>query len=200
MPARAPSFAAARLRLAQPTSALSYAVAKLVRRSLLAKPDDVATISHSIVKEPRGYACAFSRRDPPESVHDHCPSKKQRAQGKPGARCTRSLACESDKAHEHSHHRFTGNTRPSLRNGFNGLFRALPGDRALLPPSLRGNRSAKLDASVGAPGPHGFAVRNGAARLASLSRPPHPASTSVTIAIRPSYRGGIAREVIADLG
>jgi hypothetical protein len=27
------------------------------------------------------------------------------------------------------------NTRPSLRNGFNGLFRALPGDRACLSPS-----------------------------------------------------------------
>jgi hypothetical protein len=28
------------------------------------------------------------------------------------------------------------NTRHSLRSGFNGLFRALPGDRAFLPPSL----------------------------------------------------------------
>src|SRR5476651_1143388 len=34
-----------------------------------------------------------------------------------------------------SHHGHTGNTRHSPRNGFNGLFRALPGDRALLPPS-----------------------------------------------------------------
>ena len=34
---------------------------------------------------------------------------------------------------------------------------------------------AKLDASVGAPGPHGFAVRIGAARLAALLRPSHPA-------------------------
>ena len=31
-----------------------------------------------------------------------------------------------------------------------------------------------LDASVGASGPHDFAVRKGAARLASLSRPSHP--------------------------
>src|SRR6266852_1473484 len=59
------------------------------------------------------------------------------------------------------------------RNGFNGLFRALPGDRALLPPSsadlfclspvgptqLRG-----LDASVGASGPHDFAVRSNISR------------------------------------
>jgi hypothetical protein len=28
------------------------------------------------------------------------------------------------KAHERRHHRFTGLTRPSLRNGFNGLCRA----------------------------------------------------------------------------
>jgi hypothetical protein len=26
----------------------------------------------------------------------------------PGAQCTRSLACESDKAHERSHHRYPG--------------------------------------------------------------------------------------------
>jgi hypothetical protein len=33
-----------------------------------------------------------------------------------------------------SRHRFTGSLRPSLRNGFNGFFRARPGDRALLSP------------------------------------------------------------------
>jgi hypothetical protein len=32
-------------------------------------------------------------------------------------------------------HRFSQNTRPSLRGGWNGVFRALPGDRAFLPPS-----------------------------------------------------------------
>src|SRR6266567_8641058 len=51
----------------------------------------------------------------------------------------------------------------------------LPGDRALLPPSPAENNFRKLDASVGASGPHGFAVRISAARLASLPRPPHPA-------------------------
>jgi len=41
---------------------------------------------------------------------------------------------------------------------------------------LRGkNFPRKLDASVGAPGPHGFAVRQNAARLAPLKRPSHPA-------------------------
>ena len=43
-----------------------------------------------------------------------------------------------------------------------GLFRALLGDRAFLPPSpLRSFATQELDASVGASGPHGFAVRIG---------------------------------------
>jgi len=133
------------------------------------------------------------------AVHEPSAQKKQRAQGKPGARCTRSLACDILVSTRASHHRFTGYTQPSLRNGFNSLFRALPGDRALLPPSLA-DHLRQLDASVGASGPHDFAVRKSAARLASLPRPPHPASTSVTIAIRPSYRGGTVWEEIADLG
>src|SRR6267142_1701644 len=54
------------------------------------------------------------------------------------------------------------------RNGFNGFLRALPGDRAVLPPSpadmfclspVGPTRLRKLDASVGASGPRDFAVR-----------------------------------------
>jgi hypothetical protein len=37
-----------------------------------------------------------------------------------------------------SHHRISQIIRHSLRDGFNGVLRALPGDRAFLPPSLRG--------------------------------------------------------------
>src|SRR5882672_1136968 len=60
------------------------------------------------------------------------------------------------------------------RNGFNGFLRALPGDRAVLPPSpadmfclspVGPTRLRKLDASVGASGPHDFAVR------CNISRP-----------------------------
>src|ERR1035438_7059049 len=54
----------------------------------------------------------------------------------------------------------------------------------------RRNCFRQLDASVGASGPHDFAVRNNAARLASPSRPSHPASTFVTIAKRPSCESG----------
>jgi hypothetical protein len=65
--------------------------------------------------------------------------KHQRAQGMPGARCARSLACKNKKAYEHSHHGHTGLTRHSPRNGFNGFLRTLPGDRAFLSPSSAGH-------------------------------------------------------------
>jgi hypothetical protein len=63
-----------------------------------------------------------------------------------------------------------------------GLLRALPGDRALLPPSpaRRERVFADLNASVGASGPHGFTVRASLLRPARrrVHRIPHP--TSVT--------------------
>jgi hypothetical protein len=98
---------------------------------------------------------------------------------------------QNKKAHERSHHGHTGFTRHSLRNGFNGFLRALPGDRACLPPSLREMYFAKLDASVGASGPHDFAVRKTSTfvfRAACVHRIPFP--TSVTIASRPSSGTG----------
>jgi hypothetical protein len=81
---------------------------------------------------------------------ERCPSETKRAQGKPGVRCTRGPTCKGRK-HVGRHHRFTGPNRLSLRNGFNGLLRALPGDRALLPPSPCG-LTASL-ARLGHPSP-----------------------------------------------
>jgi hypothetical protein len=93
----------------------------------------------------------------------------------PGAWCARSRACSVESTRV-SHHGHTGNTRHSPRNGFNGLLRALPGDRALLPPSpLRSLLLKDLNASVGASGPHGFAVRSRVIRLVTPPRPSHPA-------------------------
>jgi hypothetical protein len=139
----------------------------------------------------------------------------------PGARCTRSLACKNKKSTRGRHHRFTGATRHSPRNGFNGLLRDLPGDRldchrrladmALSAPGRADLASAKLDAGIEASGPHDFTVRNSIVRLRArasltgwtppcdhdcaptLPRPPHPCPTSVTIAKRPSFGPGRAR-------
>src|SRR3981189_3175525 len=70
-------------------------------------------------------------------------------------------------------YRFSGSSPAFPARWFYGLLRALPGDRACLPPSQSGVASTKLDASVGASGPHDFAVRN-----AALSSEAPPASTA----------------------
>ena len=123
-----------------------------------------------------------------------CPSK-QRAQGTPGVRCTRSLACKTKK---HTSIVTTGSpvsTGVPRANGFNGLFRALPGEPGFLATVIpKKLASQELDASVGASGPHGFAVRKRRARLALL------ASTASRTNVRddretPLYRNGMARVV-----
>src|ERR1700733_3025557 len=43
-----------------------------------------------------------------------CPSKYQRAQGMPGGDAPAVSRANNDKAHERSHHRFTGSVRHSL--------------------------------------------------------------------------------------
>jgi hypothetical protein len=81
------------------------------------------------------HASAFSRREASERCMIRSPRNIR------GRRESRVLAAPAasrakKKAHERSHHRFTEFNRPSLRNGFNGFLRALPGDRAFLSPSL----------------------------------------------------------------
>jgi hypothetical protein len=94
----------------------------------------------------------------------------------------------------------TGIIRPSLRNGFNGFLRALPGDRALLPPSPP--RSLLLENLTPASGRQDhttspYASRRIRLRAACVHRIPR--STSVTIAIRPSARGGTSESIMVIL-
>src|SRR5450631_2615997 len=60
----------------------------------------------------------------------------------PGARCARGLVCNDSGSGAHERTGHTGITRHSPRNGLR-LIRALPGDRAFLPPS-----SARLSANL----------------------------------------------------
>jgi hypothetical protein len=128
----------------------------------------------------------------------------------PGAGCARSLACSVENTRV-SHHGHTGVTRHSLRNGFNGFLRALPGDRAFLPPSPVRCASivTRLNASVEASGPHDFAVRitrlrqkgfAGQGRRSSFGAFASTASrpTFVTMANAP-LSGGMARSCRSDL-
>src|SRR3984893_16644867 len=116
----------------------------------------------------------------------------------PGARCARSRAwCVVNT--RVSHHGHTGKRPAFPAQWFYGLFRALPGDRALLPPSSAKIAFRELDTSVGVSGPHDFAVRltrrsSAAPSASTASRP-----AAVTIACRPSVgRDGEAYK--SDLG
>jgi hypothetical protein len=79
-------------------------------------------------KNSRGAECA-------RVLHEPCPPERQRAQGRPGARCTRGLACKFAIKKRTRAYRFSGNTPAFPAQWFYGLLRALPGDRAFLPPS-----------------------------------------------------------------
>jgi hypothetical protein len=95
--------------------------------------NDVASISDMPPRIPR--------RDAP-GLCINCP-RQQRAQGMPGARCTRSLAC---KVKKHTSVVTTGSPeQPGIPCAMvYGLFRALLGDRACLPPSPAEMVSANL--------------------------------------------------------
>src|SRR5215212_9634886 len=101
------------------------------------------------------------------------PRKDQRAQGMPGARRARSLACKIKK-----HTSIVTTVTPDspgipyamvLTVSF-----VISPVIGLLSPSSR-VLDAKLDAGIEASGPHDFAVRLSAVRQQHYRRPPHPA-------------------------
>src|SRR5438105_665586 len=92
----------------------------------------------SIFKQPDNFRrnSALSRRKAPELCMHPSPQVTEGV-GNAGCQCTRSLACKS----ETSTRAWSPKVQPDspgipTRNGFNGLFRALPGDEFVLSPSL----------------------------------------------------------------
>ena len=69
----------------------------------------------------------------------------------------------------------------------------------MLSPSLPRSSSRKLDASVGAPEPHDFAVRLGCVRLSHRMRPPHPLPNVRDDRETPLLSGGDGGEDAGDL-
>src|SRR5882724_3029933 len=161
-------------------------------------------------------------------MHEPCPSKhrgrgERRMPVAPAASCALVVVERT---------RVTTSTPESpgvpARNGFNGFLRALPGDRALLPPSHADMflskpgwadlNSANLTPASGrqdhttspyaatslvrspliAHRPFANPPCDPIARK-TLPRPPHPIPTFVTIMIRPSSRDGMTRICRDDL-
>jgi hypothetical protein len=113
----------------------------------------------------------------------------------PGAQCTRSLVCALvlEYAHEYSQRRHR--IHPAFpTQWFYGLYVISPGTGLSCPRHRRdANHHRRLDASVGAPGPHDFAVRHSVARLASLRHPSHPAPNVRDDAYAPLIEAGRLR-------
>src|SRR4051812_1769488 len=98
---------------------------------------------------------------------------KQRAQGRPGARCTRGLVCNVHKKCAHEHTGPAESIRPSLRNGFTAYFVISPERPALLPPSLREIIPQSLAPASGRQDHTFLPYASSHARQSQLSRPPH---------------------------
>jgi hypothetical protein len=84
----------------------------------------------------RGYSFAISPRIRARFCWNVLPPEIQRAQGMPGAQCTRSLVCDKNK---HTSVVTTGTpeiTRHSPRNGFTAYSALSPVSEFLLSPSL----------------------------------------------------------------
>src|SRR5262245_7322042 len=97
------------------------------------------------------------RRDSPESCWSSVPRKSEGA-GKAGCWLHPQPRVQQESTRV-IHHRFSRDTRPSLRNGVNGVVRALPGVHDLLVTVARMSSPRALGTSPGVPGPHVFAVR-----------------------------------------
>ena len=118
---------------------------------------------------------AFSRHVVPEVCIFFAPSKS-RAQGRPGARCTRGLVCSCAKERAHEHTGSAGASRPSLRSGFtayfvlspvNGSFATVAAQillRDLTPAPRRQDHTTSPYASC--------------AYVSRIPRPPHPTARS----------------------
>jgi hypothetical protein len=140
---------------------------------------------------------------PRDALRPGCPIllRPKRAWGMPGGKRTRSLACKSKKARKQVTTVAPDHPAFPHANGFNGLFRARPGDRALLSPSpatMPARRSRRptspiIASLISASGYQAHTTSPSACcafvwRTSSVHRIPHP--TFVTIAKRPSCEAG----------
>jgi hypothetical protein len=143
-----------------------------------------------IFKQPNRDTTPHSRGTMRPSFAKRCRHLKNRGRGEclvPNAPAASCALCSWS-----IHSGGTGYIRHSPRNGFTAYIALSPGTGLFCPRHFRGIVSLrKLSASVGAPGPHDFAVRFGT--LVSRHRCVHriPLPTSVTIAIRPSCGCGM---------
>ena len=111
------------------------------------------TTANTPSRSRRRFRASFALNFPPSPIRGR---RECRAPDAPAASCALCIG----RTHT-SNNEYTGNTRHSPRNGFNGFLRALPVTGLFC---HRHRRFDRLDTSVGASGPHDFAVRFSAVR------------------------------------
>src|SRR5437763_15155268 len=83
----------------------------------------------------------------PSDANSLSSPSKLRAQGKPGADCTRGLVCQTHSNRRTRAYRFSRNSPAFPTQWLDSLLRALPGERAFLPPSLADDSTSLAPAS-----------------------------------------------------
>ncbi len=139
----------------------------------------------------RGTRCPSFSSEPPSIM--------KRAQGMPDARCTRGRVCNKKNTRV-SNHRYTASTGIPCTMVLTVSFVISPVTMLFCHRRLAGTGSARLSAYIGAPGPHDFAVRISAARLASLPRPSHPVPNVRDDREPPLFSGTRRTKKATDLG
>jgi len=197
------------------SSGFEFQAAELPDNTVIASAAKQSTLAillpHGLLRCARNdgktYVSAISPRDAPELCLKIPPSEirgrsatPRGEQGKPGARCTRSRAwcVESTRV---SHHRFTGTPGLPCAMVLTAYFALSPVTGLCC---HRHRRDAKhhrqLDASVGASGPHDFAVRAQCHSSFDMPRPPHPAPNVRDDRETPLCTGRDGERYAGDLG
>src|ERR1700722_8144327 len=128
--------------------------------------------------------------------------QKQRAQGKPGARCTRSRACRIVSTRV-GHHRFTGTPGLPCAMVLTVYFALSPvtglSCHRRSQQTCKKLASRELDTSVGVSGPHDFAVRVSAARPRKIFAHVAAASTASRTNVRDDRDTSLKRDGIGGI-
>src|SRR5437016_71008 len=126
---------------------------------------------------------------------------KQRAQGKPGADCTRGLVCQTHSNRRTRAYRFSRNSPAFPAQWLYGLLRALPGERACLPPSslrslLLKNLTPASRRHDHTTSPYASAFSSDVKKRLTPKRPSHSGPTHRDDRETPLVRAGMAGVII----
>src|SRR5438270_11128097 len=129
----------------------------------------------------REYASAISRRDFARALPIPCPHPRSR--GRRESRVptdTRGLVCQTHSNRRTRAYRFSRNSPAFPTQWLYGLLRALPGERAFLPPSslrslLLKNLAPASRRQDHTTSPYALAFSSGVKKRLTPKRPPHPA-------------------------